>query len=672
MRSSRYPALCLLAGLLAACGGSGSGSEQSPAPQGMLVPAGSAAPLQAAMRTAFVATGNETDLATLLGAGSAPELALAPPSADSATGAAEFSTTYTQDADVGEFDVVTYDGDLMFIAPLNTCCFNTLPVNAAGTLQPGSGATDIRVLRTDPATAGGSELARLPLPESVSVPGMYLHEDRLAAITSAQYFGPWGDAWLAVAPWAEQTHGLRLYDVASLTESSSDAAWQAQFDGSFVDSRRVGGTLYLVSRFTPTAEGLNYHPSTEQQRQRNAELLAGLRDEDLVPHATIDGVRRPLVRPEDCWVNNPNDTANAELAGDQAAPVLTVVTAIDLNDPTGLSALCYNEATEGVYLSGNALHLLQVRADINAAGNQSTLYTRVHRFALADFAYSGSAEVPGALWRGGQLDFRINEHAGVLRMFTSQWLADDTDRLDHYLHVLRPASDTRLERIASLPNADRPEEIGKPNEDLYGVRFVGTRAYAVTFERIDPLYVIDLSDTADPRILGQLEVSGFSDFLHPVSGELLLGFGRTDSNALKLELFDVSDPALPRSLAVETLGGAWSHSEALYNRHAFSYRTGGAGNDRFAIPAQLTALDDSGEWTETGLYLYELLNRNDTGAAGLRAAGALVIDTPTEARPWPLGGRMRSRLHDDAVYLIRDQDVFGAPWQSPGAVQLLE
>ena len=67
-----------------------------------------------------------------------------------------------------------------------------------------------------------------------------------------------------------------------------------------------------------------------------------------------------------------------------------------------------------------------------------------------------------------------------------------------------------------MPNDSRPEEIGKPNERLYGVRFLGDTAYAVTFERIDPLYAIDLSNPLDPFIAGELEVTGFSDFLHPM------------------------------------------------------------------------------------------------------------------------------------------------------------
>ena len=72
--------------------------------------------------------------------------------------------------------------------------------------------------------------------------------------------------------------------------------------------------------------------------------------------------------------------------------------------------------------------------------------------------------------------------------------------------------------MATLPNEQRPAEIGKPNEDLYGVRFLGDTLYLVTFERTDPLYVLDLSNATWIRLIaGELSVPGFSDF--PAPGE---------------------------------------------------------------------------------------------------------------------------------------------------------
>ena len=144
-----------------------------------------------------------------------------------------------------------------------------------------------------------------------------------------------------------------------------------------------------------------------------------------------------------------------------------------------------------------------------------------------------------------------------------------------------------LEIVGRLPNDTRPEEIGKPNEALFAVRFVGDRAYAVTFLRIDPLYVIDLSTPTDPRIAGELLIPGVSDFLHPVTDDLLLGLGM-DGSRFKLELFDTSVLEQPQSRGAITLGGISSGSPALWDRHAFTYLAGDDA-DRFAVPAYVAA-----------------------------------------------------------------------------------
>ena len=78
----------------------------------------------------------------------------------------------------------------------------------------------------------------------------------------------------------------------------------------------------------------------------------------------------------------------------------------------------------------------------------------------------------------------MNESDDLLRVMTTQWTSDPVDFADHLLFVLREKQgEHALEIVGRLPNDARPEEIGKPNENLYGVRFVGDRAYAVTFQR---------------------------------------------------------------------------------------------------------------------------------------------------------------------------------------------
>jgi hypothetical protein len=103
---------------------------------------------------------------------------------------------------------------------------------------------------------------------------------------------------------------------------------------------------------------------------------------------------------------------------------------------------------------------------------------------------------------------------------------------------------------------------------------MGDRGFVVTFEQIDPLYTLDLSTPERPRVAGELKIPGYSAYLHPVGENLLLGVGqdvkRRVPTGLQLSLFDVSDLAAPRRVAVRTVAGD-AYSDAEWDHHAFLY-----------------------------------------------------------------------------------------------------
>jgi hypothetical protein len=112
------------------------------------------------------------------------------------------------------------------------------------------------------------------------------------------------------------------------------------------------------------------------------------------------------------------------------------------------------------------------------------------------------------------------------------------------------------------------------NERIYSVRYEGPVGYVVTFRQTDPLYTVDLSDPAHPRLVGQLALTGFSAYLHPASATELIGVGQAADSVghvqgLQVSLFDVSDLAAPSRLATYALAGARSAAE--FNPHAFLY-----------------------------------------------------------------------------------------------------
>ena len=639
--------------LLAGCGSSsGPDSPNNPPvdpPVGLLSQVSDAAAFEASLKSALTAMSSEVQLAAADGI------------AGGAAASRGFTGTYTQEVNVDEFDAVRYDGSHLYIAPRRyiNCCFRLAAASDDGATSTGNDPErSIRLLATDPGS-GSAELAgTIALEDNVSVQGMYLATDLMFALTSESIYGSYGEPWADVAIWAPEQLGFRVYDVSNVSQPTLQV--DAKIDGIFVESRRIGDTVYIVSRYTPYIDGLHYYVTSAEQQAENQQLLDSVSLEELLPTITINGATESLVAPDRCFVTTAADEAGYA--------VITSITAVPINDPTAFTSTCYNEDAYGVYVSENALYLTQFRADTERARD----VTRIHKFALSgtDVRYRGSGDIEGTVWRGGQADFRMSEHQGDLRVLASQFDWNNEDFVDHVLYVLREANTaTRLDLdiVSTLPNESRPQEIGKPNEALYGVRFLADRAYAVTFMQIDPLYVIDLADVADPYIAGELEITGFSDFLHPVNNELLLGLGRGGDGGVKLELFDVSDIAQPLSRGSATLGGPGSWSEAIYDRHAFTYQADANGLDRFAIPANLHSLDGSYGDYESGLYLFEIRDKNTPPIASLHSVGSIRPPSEGTSRSF-YSERSRAFIHDDTVYYVRDEDVWAAFWESPTIV----
>ena len=108
------------------------------------------------------------------------------------------------------------------------------------------------------------------------------------------------------------------------------------------------------------------------------------------------------------------------------------------------------------------------------------------------------------------------------------------------------------------------------NESIYSARFLGDTGYFVTFRRTDPLFAVDLSNPEQPKVLGELKVSGFSDYLHGYGENRLLGIGMEadedtgQQQGMKLSMFDLADPADVKEEARFRLEN-YNYSEALYN-----------------------------------------------------------------------------------------------------------
>jgi len=129
--------------------------------------------------------------------------------------------------------------------------------------------------------------------------------------------------------------------------------------------------------------------------------------------------------------------------------------------------------------------------------------------------------------------FSLDEHDGTLRVATTIPRTGGGDS-ENDLYTLDAATLERQGAVTGMGDDQR----------VYAVRYVEDTAYVVTFRRVDPLHVVDLSDPANPEETGTLELPGYSTYLHPIDGDTILGIGEEDGN-VKAVLFDVSDPENP-------------------------------------------------------------------------------------------------------------------------------
>ena len=360
--------------LLAGCGSSsGPGSPDNPPnvqPVGLLSPITDAAAFEASLKSALTGMSSEVQLAVADGI------------ASGAAASGSFTGTYTQEVNVDEFDAVRYDGSHLYVAPRRyfNCCFVLAAAADDGATSTGEAPErSIRILATAP-DEGSAELAgSIALEDNVSVQGMYLAPERMFALTSESIYGSYGELWADVAIWAPEQLGYRVYDVSDVAQPTLQV--DAKIDGIFVESRRIGDTVYIVSRYTPYIDGLHYYVTSAAQQAENQQILDSVSLDDLLPTITINGTTQTLVAPDRCY--------ETTAADETKYAVITSITAVPINDPTSFSSTCYNEDAYGVYVSENALYLTEFRPDTA----RSLDVTRIHKFALSSTEVRYAARV---------------------------------------------------------------------------------------------------------------------------------------------------------------------------------------------------------------------------------------------------------------------------------------
>ncbi len=529
---------------------------------------------------------------------------------DADEGASEYSTTNNQVADVEEADYVKNDSGHVYVLD----------------------QTGLRVFDAWPAEET-HQLTRIELPGEPR--RLLLSGDKLVVFTRLAGDGGFGSpssqgctyGYDCRATSEGGTTSVLVYDVSA--PDSPVLAKRYDLPGGYVASRRVDDDVYVVihrGAGDQTLPGIDFDFKGSDAEDA-AEKYEGL-------IATIDHDVAAL--PDSHFLPDSEGGASDEAAcedalvaeGADGGDLLTLLSfdLTALNEPRS-TVLATKPGF--VYASADALYL----ATDGTSGasdpygyyyaTASTDVSSIHKFSLDAGIprYVGSSAVRGHVLN----QFSMDEHDGVLRVAaTSGWVPE-------------PGVSSTITTLAE--GAEGFARIGEltglaPTEDIRSVRFDGERGFVVTFKKTDPLFVIGLADPANPAVLGELKIPGFSTYMHPLDRDHLLsvGFDADDHDdfayfdGIQIQIFDVSDLSAPALLHKKVIGTRGSSSEALTNHLAFNYF---APKSMLVLPITVCEGGDDGvygtEMTFSGIMAFDISVAN-----GITEHGRMPFADPSQ------------------------------------------
>lgn len=392
----------------------------------------------------------------------------------------------------------------------------------------------------------------------------------------------------------QQLVKAKVYDITN--KQQPRLTRELDVEGHYLSSRKIGSSLYLVANHTIDTYGVmedQVEPAPIYRDRAHGE------EYERMPFTEIRYFPESL------------------------APNYLMVAGVNLDDAKQkMSVHSYLGGGENMYASAENLYVAvsEQNADAPVKIFQSNTFapapleekidTTLYRFALnkGTLSFSAKGSVPGTILN----QFSMDEHAGYLRIATTSgniWRTDEGTSKNN-LYVLDDELNVhgKLEGIA-------------PGERIYSARFIGDRAYMVTFKTVDPLFVIDLKKPNAPAILGALKIPGYSDYLHPYDENHLIGFGKEAEamkdmafyQGMKIALFDVTDVTKPIEKFKTVIGDRGTDSELLHDHKALLFSKE---KELLAFPVTVHELTkqqkasnnirDYGQFTFQGAYLYQL------------------------------------------------------------------
>jgi hypothetical protein len=585
--------------------------------------------------------------------GGAPE-AMVASSADSAGGSghssqgAQATGTNNQEAAADEGDLVKTDGEWAYV--LSAGILHVLRSRTVGGLE------EVGNLTLSTTWGSGQLLLERRSPDP--------RDDRLVAILGGQPAET--QAFLDEATRQRVGPGMTRVVVLSLADRGAPAVeHESWVEGHLAGARLVGGTAYAVVQRGEPMFGLRTwvgpeesdllrlgytyreYASLGEARQKevreqaallidrdNQRLLDGLSLEDELP--VVLHQRFGFILPEPTTEDSCRDVLAMPDATGRAFTTILAIGVADAALPAsttqvlGGSAIVYAD-TGALVLAAPTLDGWWSWAQPGIAETTDLLWFDLDGLRVTQRA---AGRVPGMVLNS----FALDVHGDALRVATT------TGAWNRGWGLPEVAMSSQLLVLDAAGGALVPRgQVGgiAPGERLWSVRFTDDRAYLVTFQQVDPLWVVDLR-SAVPRILGELHVPGVSTYIHPLGDEQLLtiGYGGgegglgLDWSRIVISLFDVSDPGSPSLL--DTLDVAprdgWSSSGALHEHKAFTYWEA-VGTLAVPVTSWSEGYTASGEPVSRQRLALELVDV-DRADGRLSRRGAVDQDALSQGRAW--------------------------------------
>lgn len=428
----------------------------------------------------------------------------------------EYSETNVQVEGVDEADFVKTDGEYMYLVSGN----------------------NITILRVYPAE-DAEILSQISL--NGTLREIFINGDKLAIFGESHFYQP-VDAYyfsetLYMRAFPYPLHSttsetfVKVYDVSD--RSNPLLTREVTTNGTYFSSRMIGDYVYAVT---------NQPTFWSDSRV-------------ILPTITsLDKIK--TTQPNEVYYCNVSDNSYA------FTTIMAINLRLDESEPTHKTFLLGSASC--MYVSWNNIYITMPKQWSSETTTEATLVYRIY-INGEEIESEASGEVPGRVLN----QFSMDEYGGYFRIATTigQVWSSETPSQNN-LYVL----DLNLDIIGSLENL-------APGEKIYSARFMGERCYLVTFKKVDPLFVIDLENPTNPTVLGQLKITGYSDYLHPYDETHLIGIGKETVEAeigdfawyqgVKISLFDVSDVEDPKEIAKYIIGDRGTDSPVLSDHKAF-------------------------------------------------------------------------------------------------------